>query len=1144
MSGPDYPAQSKRLRWPAGRLGRLAVAFCLLALWQGWCTGAESTGARGALDESGSPQRFMAGSASEDSRGVVRIGVPATRGREACLAEWTPKAEHLSSRLAPTRFEIVPLSPTEIEAAVEAHSVDFLVTTPSLDLLSAYSAVRESLKAVKPGPSPEDHGKVFSPQMPGQYNLYLRVALAAAVGMVLLLMLTLRTSLKLKRAVTALEVSKGEWERTFDALPDLVAVISRDKTLLRVNRAMADRYGLTRSACKGKLCYDVIHCEALEAICPHYEGLSGKYPSPIELYEASLDSHLLVTYTPLFDADGQHSGSIFAAMDVTEIKRSEKALRESERSFRHLFEESADPIVILDEDRMIDCNPATLLLFGYAQKEELRSRGFWELSPPVQPDGEASRHKSNEMLLRAMTEGHLCFEWQCRRADGSEFPASVMLTPITLHGNPVFHATLRDITDAKRIEDDLKRSKLELEQINEQLEQAIARANQMAVQAELANVAKSQFLAKMSHEIRTPMNGVIGMTELLLETELDPEQRKYTELARTGAESLLHLINDILDFSKIEAGKLTLESLDFDLRSSMEETMDMLAVRAGEKGLELVCIVAPEVPSLLRGDPGRLRQILVNLAGNAIKFTKEGEVVVRVDLLEEDEGSVRLSCAVTDTGIGIPVDRVSLLFQPFTQADESTTRKFGGTGLGLAISKQLAELMGGEIGVESTIGEGSRFWFTVKLEKQPAVENSTQDSLSELRDLRVLVADDSPSSRERLRMSLESWGCRIEEVESGAAALRRLSEAVVDGDPFQIALVDLLMPGPNGSKLGDALKEMALLGGTRIIAMTPLGQRESTAAHQNGFMASISKPVRQAQLLKSLGGSISQSDGAMDESDPPMARLSQPSAGSINRARLLLAEDQFTNQQVAQAILSKLGYEADVVSNGLEALRALERKDYDLVFMDCQMPEMDGYRATRVIRNPKSRVRSHEIPVIALTANASSDDREKCIRAGMSDYLAKPIRHKAVLEMLDRWLPKTLRENQTAPASEGEATPTVAYGEADPDVFSEADLLDRLMGDSELASTIIEGFLEDMTIQIESLNRSVEAENCSEAQRLAHTIKGAAANIGAPLFKKAAQEMERAAEAGQVESLRQGLPELRGRYAQLEGTLRRNRNIL
>ncbi|MHC1744383.1 MAG: PhnD/SsuA/transferrin family substrate-binding protein [Syntrophobacteraceae bacterium] len=1005
-----------------------------------------------------------------------------------------------------------------------------------------YSAAHECLRALKLPPY-QDHGSITFRQMLDQYGVHFAVASAVALGILILLTLTLRTSSRLKNAVTALQQAQGEWERTFDALPDLVALVSRNFRILRVNQTMAKCYGLTPAQCSGKLCYDVVHCEALEALCPHQETLHGKRPPPVELYEASLDRHLLVTYTPFFDARGELTGTILAARDVTELKQSEKALRESERSFRHLFEESADPIVLLDEDRLIDCNPATLALLGYT-KDELLSRSFWDLSPSIQPDGEVSWQKGNEMLLLATTEGHHCFEWQCRRADGREFPASVMLTPITLHGNPVFHATLRDITNAKKIEDDLKRSKLELEQINEQLEQTIARANQMAVEAELANVAKSRFLANMSHEIRTPMNGVIGMTELLLETELDPEQRKYTELARTGAESLLLLINDILDFSKIEAGKLTLESLDFDLRSSMEETLDMLAVRAGEKGLELVCVVAPEVPPMLRGDPGRLRQVIVNLAGNAIKFTKEGEVVVRVDLIEEDEAFVRLKCAVTDTGVGIPLDRVVHLFRPFTQVDESTTRKFGGTGLGLAISKQLVELMGGDIGVESNDGEGSTFWFTLKLEKQATLEAPPPDSLAELRGVRVLVADDSQSSRELLRMHLESRGCRIEEVESGSAALRRLSEAVIDGDPFEIALVDLLMPGPNGSGLGHALEEMTRLGGTHLIAMIPLGQRENLAAHQNnGFSASLSKPVRQAQLLKSLAHALSHSDPTEKEPVPSLAHSRQPSERSTNRARILLAEDQISNQQVAQAILSKLGYEADVVSNGSEALNALERKDYDLVFMDCQMPEMDGYRATGVIRSPESKVRCHGVPVIALTANASPDDREKCLRAGMDDYLAKPIRHKAVLEMLDRWLPKDLPDSTTAIASAGDLTPAVAYGEADTEVFSEMDLMERLMGDKELAATIIEGFLEDMVTQIDSLKRSVEALNCPEAQRLAHTIKGAAANIGAPLFRKAAQEMERAAESGQVESLRQGFPELRGRYAQLEDTLRRNRHL-
>jgi two-component system, sensor histidine kinase and response regulator len=985
----------------------------------------------------------------------------------------------------------------------------------------------------------ESYGRIAFTQVLHEYWGYSAVALAAVLSVLILVGLTLRTSARLKSTVKALQIAKDEWERIFDAMPDLVLILDNECRIVRANKATAERYGVTPADCVGRLCHDLLHCEDTAKVCPPAEALLVGNAQPVEFYEPVLDCHFLATPTPLYDADGRVIGSILAAKDISELKRSERALRESEKSFHRLFEDSTDPILLLNEDRLLDCNLSTMRLFGYS-KGEMISTSLWEHSPSLQPDGVPSIEKGWNMIVKAESEGHHYFEWMHRRADGSDFLAAVMLTPIIHQGSRVFHATLRDITEAKQNEEQLRRSKAELEDINEQLEHTIERANQMAVQAELANVSKSQFLANMSHEIRTPMNGVIGMTELLLDTDLDPEQRKYTELARSGAESLLNLINDILDLSKIEAGKLALELIHFDLRSSLEETMDMLAVRAGEKGLELVCLVAPRVPSMLRGDPGRLRQILVNLAGNAVKFTHEGEIVVRVGLAEEDDHSATLHFSITDTGIGLPPDRVGQLFKPFTQADESTTRRYGGTGLGLAISKQLAERMGGAVGVESKLGVGSTFWFTAKLEKQVAEEATLPASLGELRDARVLIVDDNRSSRQLLRMHLESWGCRIEEADSGNGALRRLNEAVIDGDPFEIALVDMVMPGMDGAALGEAIMSSPDLSQTRQIMMVPLGQRENAARQeQTGVSVFLSKPVRQSQLLKCMAWARSRQIPTGEKELPPIDAPLPMVEVTRSQARILLAEDQVSNQQVAQAILGKLGYHADVVSNGREAVKALKREDYDLVLMDCQMPEMDGYRATGIIRNPKCKIRNPRVPVIALTAHASGSDREKCLNAGMDDYMSKPIRPKELLEMLGRWLPEE-REQEPPAAEPGQPDPIPsALRELGEDVFNEADLLERLMGDRDLAQVIVVGFLGDMVGQIDSLRASVEAADYSRAQRVAHTIKGAAANIGASLFKNAALEMEKAAESGNVETLRLSLPELQGRYVQLEETLRR-----
>jgi len=654
----------------------------------------------------------------------------------------------------------------------------------------------------------------------------------------------------------------------------------------------------------------------------------------------------------------------------------------------------------------------------------------------------------------------------------------------------------------------------------ENLEQAVKEARRLANEAGKANEAKSEFLANMSHEIRTPMNGILGMAEILKETELSSDQHHYLDTIRNSGFALLDIINDILDFSKIEAGKLGLEIIDFDLVDAIETMNDVLAIRAQEQGLEYVCEIEQNVYPLLKGDAGRLRQIITNLVGNSVKFTEKGEVFIKISVEHETTEELCLKFSVADTGIGISENQIKSLFEPFTQADASTTRKYGGTGLGLTISKRLSEIMNGDIGVFRRESGGTVFWFTAVFEKQTVSGEPIVLETKTIGSKRILIVDSNKNNRRLIVNYLIRWGCIADEAADASRAIEKIKEAVTAGRPYNVVLIDIFLPDMDGETLGALLKKENDDNNMQMILMAPVvKQRAAGRDRENIFNACLTKPIKKNFLYHLLTAEAPITEGENKiKSDPGFESNKVPDIIK-NKIRILLAEDSETNREVAINILQRLGYNVDTAASGLEAVEAVQGNIYDIILMDVQMPGMDGISATKKIRQMETEIPSKvsgnlkKIPIIAMTAHAMQGDRDKCIQAGMDDYISKPIRMRDLSSVLEKNIIKS------GELSNSKEQTGIDKKSGDDAIFSYIELLERMGGDRKNAWKTVNRYLDEVSHLLKVLNTSVANGDAKEITNAAHSLRGASSNAGATGVSNIARQVESAAFSGNLEGI-------------------------
>jgi two-component system sensor histidine kinase/response regulator len=919
----------------------------------------------------------------------------------------------------------------------------------------------------------------------------------------------------------ALRASERRMADIIDLLPDAVVVISRRGIVTAWNKAVEKMTGVKAEDMIGKGDYEYAipfygkrRPILIDLVLVSDEDFETRYANirregRILVGETYLplrggEAYLLGLASALLDEKGEIIGAIEIIHDFTDRKKAEEALAESEERYRTLIQNL--PVGLFrttagGKGRFVTANPAMARLVGYETVDELMGVEVADLY--LDPD--ARRQLAEHLLDRGSATG---WEVQLRKRDGTTLWVSI--TAKVIRDAPAnaayFDGLMEDITARRKAEEEILRAK---------------------EAADAANRAKSEFLANMSHEIRTPMNGIMGMLHLALDTGLSPEQRQYLELAMSSAESLLAILNDILDFSKIEAKKLELEEVEFGLNSLIDEILPFFGVETDRKGIELVCQIDPAIPRTLVGDPLRLKQVIVNLLKNAVKFTDRGTILLRIARDGEPEpGIVRLHASVSDTGTGIPPDKLSVIFDSFTQSDSSMTRRYGGTGLGLAISRSLVGMMGGSIWAESRMGEGSTFHFKSLLRRGAGAALEAPAVLPTIAGMTMLVVDDNALNRMTLRGCLESWDVRVDEAADGLEALERVRQAGRKNAPYDLLLLDCMMPGLNGFEVAEALDREGKCRGCIIIMLTSLDQQsERGRCREIGIARVLVKPVSPSSLYNAIIETVS-SAGRKPSVPAPARDLAALTSGIRRDLRILIAEDNPVNLMVAMKLLEKAGLKAASAANGREALEKLEKGPFDLVFMDVQMPEMDGVEVTRRIREKEKSTGLHTC-IIALTAHSMKGDRERFMAAGMDDYLSKPLKAVQLYDIIRRLKPGEGAAAPPGPVEQMADEPQPAAPIFDPD-----DMAERLENDAELIVEILSVFLAEHPKTLGLLVAALERGDAAQVRAQAHALKGSASNVSATALRALSYEIEQAGEAGDIARAREILP-------RLEETLRR-----